>query len=239
MNPGTWSFRTASLVAGVALAVMAVVAGLSTFGAVEALITPGDAVATARDIAAAEPVFRLGIAGLLLVVVLDVVVAAGLYVVLAPVSQTGSLLAAWLRVAYAAVFGIAIGQLVLALGRLEAPDAALHLIEAFDTLWQIGLILFGTHLLLVGGLTYRSGYLPKILGALLAIAGLGYLVDGLGTVLVAGYVPGVAQVTFVGEVVLIFWLLIKGRRIVGEHHALSPSRLRGGDRTGPAVHAGQ
>jgi membrane protein implicated in regulation of membrane protease activity len=45
-----------------------------------------------------------------------------------------------------------------------------------------------------------------------AIAGLGYAVDGLGTVLVAGYSTSVASVTFLGEVVLIVCLLVKGVR---------------------------
>jgi hypothetical protein len=45
------------------------------------------------------------------------------------------------------------------------------------------------------------------------VAGLGYLVDGLGTLLLPGYAAVVAQFTFVGEVALIGWLLIKGRRL--------------------------
>lgn len=197
---------------GISLALMAVVAGLAHFLVIERLVSPGDAERTAAAITAAEPLFRLGIAGLILVVILDVVVAVGLFVLLAPVSRTGSLLAAGFRIAYAAVFLVAISQLVLVLGRLDAPVEALRLIEGFNGLWQIGLVLFAAHLLLVGGLAFRSRFVPRVLGVLLVVAGIGYLVDGLGTVLVPGYAAGVAQFTFVGEVVLIVWLLVAGRR---------------------------
>ena len=54
--------------------------------------------------------------------------------------------------------------------------------------------------------------MPKIFGILLVIAGAGYLVDGFGAVLVQDYAISIGAFTFVGEVALIFWLLISGRR---------------------------
>jgi Domain of unknown function (DUF4386) len=49
----------------------------------------------------------------------------------------------------------------------------------------------------------------KVFGILLVVAGLGYLVDGFGAVLVRDYSMKMGQFTFVGEVGVIFWLLIK------------------------------
>jgi len=72
---------------------------------------------------------------------------------------------------------------------------------------------FGVHLLLLGFLAFRSGYVPRVLGALLALAGLGYLVDSLGAFLSSGYSTEVAVFTGVGELVLMIWLLTKGRNI--------------------------
>ncbi|MBC7593341.1 MAG: hypothetical protein H7288_05285, partial [Kineosporiaceae bacterium] len=54
-----WTPRTASLVAGTALVLLAVLAGFG-FGAIMPLVTPGDAAATARDISAARPLFLAG-----------------------------------------------------------------------------------------------------------------------------------------------------------------------------------
>ena len=42
-------------------------------------------------------------------------------------------------------------------------------ITAFNDIWYVGQFLFGLHLLLIGYLAYRSGYLPRVLGVLLAI----------------------------------------------------------------------
>ncbi len=98
------------------------------------------------------------------------------------------------------------------LGLLGDPNQALRAVDAYDTIWHVGLNLFGVHLLLIGLLAYRSDFMPRIFGVLLVIAGLGYLVDGFGAVLVPGYTLDVTRFTFVGEAALMFWLLIKGSR---------------------------
>jgi hypothetical protein len=121
-------------------------------------------------------------------------------------------MAAWFRAAYAAVYLVAISQLVVALGLLGNPDQALRAVDAYDTVWHVGLNLFGVHLLLIGLLAYRSDFMPKIFGILLVIAGLGYLADGFGAVLLPGYALDISRFTFVGEAALMFWLLIKGSR---------------------------
>jgi len=211
----TWSQRKASLIGGVALFLLAVVAGLANFGAVEALITPGDAARTAQDLSASEPLFRLGIAGLMVVVILDIVVAYALMVVFQPVNRSIAAMAAVFRIAYATVFLVAISQLGSALALLDDPDEALRAIGQFHAIWDAGYALFGIHLLLVGYLVYRSGFAPRIIGVLVVVAGVGYLVDKVGAVLVSGYALEISRFSFVGEAVLIFWLLIKGVRLAG------------------------
>lgn len=213
VNFRAWPPRTASLVAGIALALMAVLAGFGNFGAIVPLVTPGDAERTARDIAESAPLFLAGIASLFVVTILDLIVAGALYALFRPVNPVVSAVAAWTRVVFAAVFMVAIGQLVTAYTLLDQPVAALNSIEAFTTIWVTGLGLFGIHLLLVGYLAYRSGFMARIFGILLAVAGMGYLADAVGTLLVDGFTAVFGQFLFVGEVALIFWLLIRGRRL--------------------------
>ena len=212
MNHDTRSLRTASLTAGLALAVMALLAAFGVFGAVGALVTPGDAAKTAVDIAGSQALFRWGIASLILVAVLDVVVAGALFTLFASVNRSVSLMAAGFRVAYAAVYLVAIIQLVVALGLLGDPAQALRAIDAYNTIWLVGLILFGVRLLLIGYLAYRSGFMAKVFGILLVIAGLGYIADGFVAVLMPGPSISIGQFTFVGEVALMLWLLIRGTR---------------------------
>jgi hypothetical protein len=212
LNQTAWSPRRASLIAGISYLLLSVLAAFGNFGAIKALVTPGDAAKTAKDILGSESLFRVGIACLILAVMLDIVVALALRALFEPVNKSVSTMAAAFRVAYAAVFLVAISQLVGALALLDDASLALHAIDAFTTIFTIGLVLFGVHLMLIGHLVYRSGFAPRILGVLLAIAGLGYLVDGFGVVLVRDY-SAIGQFTFVGEVALVIWLLVKGIRI--------------------------
>jgi Domain of unknown function (DUF4386) len=212
MNLDTLSLRTASLIAGLALALMAALAAFGNFVAIQPLVTPGDAAKTAIDISQSEALFRWGIASLILVAVLDIIVAAALLRLFEPVNRSVSIAAAWFRVAYAAVYLVAIIQLVVALGLLCEPEQALRAIGAYGTIWLVGLILFGVHLLLIGYLAYRSGFMAKVFGILLVIAGLGYIADGFVAVLMPGPSISIGQFTFVGEVALMLWLLIRGTR---------------------------
>ena len=218
------ALRTASLVAGIGLALLTVLAVFGNFVVLQRLITPGDAATTTTDIANSAALFRWGIASLLAVAALDVVVAAALLRLFIPVNPDVSRLAAWFRLAYAGVFVVAVSQLAGVVPAVAIPDQAQRSIDSFKDIWNAGLILFGVHLLLIGYLAHRSGFIPKIIGILLVIAGLGYLVDGFATVLVPGYSLDVARVTFVGEAVLIFWLLIKGRRLTLGRALASASR---------------
>lgn len=113
------SIRSASVIAGVGLLAMSALAGFAKFAALDALVTAGDAARTARDVMASEGLFRLGIAGWFVVVALDVVVAWALFRVFRPVSTAVSMLAAWCRLVYAAVFMVAIAELVGAIAVLS------------------------------------------------------------------------------------------------------------------------
>lgn len=231
-DASTRSIRTAGFVTGLSLMAMTVLAGFGNFVAVEGLVTPGDAGRTADHILAAEGTFRLGILALSLVVVLDVVIAWALMRLFDPVSRSLSRLAAWFRLAYSAVFMVAISQLagipeLLGSGSSSAftPEQveaqALLKVDAFNDIWFAGLILFAAHLVVIGYLAYKSGYVPALLGVLVVISGLGYAFDSVGTMLTESPLE-VSVVTFIGEFLLGVWLLIKGRGMtVGtDHHAL-------------------
>jgi hypothetical protein len=148
-----------------------------------------------------------------------------------PVSRSLSRLAAWFRLAYSAVFLVAISQLAgipdllnsgsNAFTAEQVEAQALLKVDAFNDIWFAGLVLFGAHLVLIGYLAFRSGYVPRALGVLLVVAGLGYAFDSAGRVLSESPLE-VSTVTFVGEFLLCLWLLIRGRRLsVGtDDHAI-------------------
>jgi Domain of unknown function (DUF4386) len=228
----TWSIRTASITAGVALLLMSAVAIFGKVVAVDGLVSEGIAAQTAADIIASEGLFRLGIASLVVVIALDVVVAWALYRVFSPVNKSLSLLAMALRLVYSGVFLVAIGHLLGAV-RLLSNDGYLAVfgadqvnaqamleITAFNDIWYVGQFLFGLHLLLIGYLAYRSGYVPRLLGVLLVISGLGYASDSIGAVLSQGSWTDISSFTFIGEFLLALWLVIRAGHIAASASAL-------------------
>jgi hypothetical protein len=235
-RPAERSIRTASLTAGVGLLLMSVLAAVGYVAIVQRLVTPGDPVATATDIVASQGLFRLGVAMLYAVIVLDVLVAWALLGVFTPVNRNVSRLAAWFRVAYAAVFMVAVGHLAgvpdllsgtgysTAFTPEQLQGQAMVKVEAFHDTYMAGLILFGVHLLVLGYLAYRSGYVPKVIGVLLAVAGVGYIVDSLVTVFTEGTPFTISTVTFLGEFLLALWLLIRRRRLTVP--SLAGTRIR-------------
>lgn len=87
----------------------------------------------------------------------------------------------------------------------------------FETLWTIGLLFFGVHLIVLGSLALKSTYIPKTLGALLSLAALGYMIDGIAKLFMTNYIDYkntfeviVIMPTVIGEFSLTVWLLIKG-----------------------------
>jgi len=191
-----------------------------------ALVVSGDAAATAQRIASAQFLWAAGIAGDLLMHVLDVPVIVILYLLLKPVSQGLALLATCINLVQTAV--LAANKLnllvpVFLLGNgahLQAfTPEQLHAlsylaIKAHGYGFGIGLIFFGIACLVRGWLIHRCGYLPRFLGVLLALAGLCYLVNSfallLAPALADAMFPFILMPALVGELALCLWLIVKG-----------------------------
>jgi hypothetical protein len=214
--------RRAALVAGLSLLLMAVLAGLANFAVLERLVIEGDAAATTSNITEALGSFRLAIIALLLVAVLDVVAAWALWIFFDRVHHAAAVFAAWCRGLYAVILAVAVSHLFAAARLLgdrhrgladpTTQREVLAEIQQFDNIWGISLGLFGIHLMLIGWLALISGFVPRFIGVLVAISGAGYITDSLGRLLVSSHLFEVASVTFVGEVVLMVWLLVFAAR---------------------------
>lgn len=193
------------------------------------LVAPGDATATANNIMAAEGLFRFGIAGDFIMLASDVALALVFFVLFKPVSHALSLLAAFFRLAQAAILGLNLLNLFSALQLLSGAGyltvlgadqlhaQALFYLDAHSTGYSIGLVFFGLSCFVLGYLVVKSGYVPRILGILLLFAAVGYLTDSFAGFLLpnyASYADLFAVVVFVpaiiGELSLCLWLLIKG-----------------------------
>jgi len=68
-------------------------------------------------------------------------------------------------------------------------------------------------MILLGYLVFSSGYIPKIIGVCLIVTGLGYLIDDLKYFFYPNVDTGFLWFTYFGELIFMFWLLLKGSRI--------------------------
>jgi hypothetical protein len=190
------------------------------------LVVSGDAVATANNILAHEFLFRVGFSGELLHLAFDIIVAALLYALLKPVDPMWSLVAAFMRVACAILLAAAsithfvALRLLSAPGYLEAIEPAQRRALALLALglhgegYAISLVFFGFACLSLGYLVFRSTFLPRVIGVLLAVAGVCYLVSSFAHFLApavgAKLFPVLFAPVFVAELSLTLWLLVKG-----------------------------
>jgi hypothetical protein len=191
-------------------------AGISGVGAVSR-----DAAALATNLIAHEPSFRLGFALSLISIACYVAVTALFYQLFRPVSRTLSLLAAFFSIVglaiqtFASVFQLA--PLVL-LGRSPDLNAlpvdqlralALIFLKLYAQAYGIGLVFDGLFLLLIGYLIFKSTFLPRVLGALIALAGLSWLTFLYPPL--ANYLSvGIAVLGGLAELSLLLWLLVVG-----------------------------
>lgn len=216
------SIKKTARIAGLLYLALAV---LSAFGLVyvpSMLIVPGDAAATANNIVTSESLFRLGFMSNLIAFTVNVFVALLLYKLLKPVNKSMASLMVILI-----LIGLAIGMLnelnqfaaLLLLGGADHLTAftadqlqalASLFLDIYEHGFSIAHIFWGLWLFPLGYLVFKSGFLPKVIGVLLIIAGLGYLVDFTLFFLFPDITVTVSEFTFVGEVLLILWLLIKG-----------------------------
>ena len=92
----------------------------------------------------------------------------------------------------------------------QLNSQAILLLESHDYSVFIAQVFWGLWLFPLGYLVIKSGYIPKIIGILVMLSGLGYVMDSFGKFFFSGYDISISQFTFIGELVFIFWLLIKG-----------------------------
>jgi hypothetical protein len=185
------------------------------------LVVSGDAAATANNILAHQPLFRLGLATGLIATACYIAVTALFYDLFKPVSRTLSLLAAFFSLvgcailAFGSIFRFAPlvvlggGQYLsmFQVGQLRA--LALVFLELYGQAVNICLVFFAFYDLLMGYLIFRSTFLPRALGVLMAFAGLGWLTF-LSPPLANYLSPYIQVLGILAELLLMLWLLVMG-----------------------------
>ena len=186
------------------------------------LIVSGSAAGTAANIGAHESLFRLGIVSALIGSVIGILYVLMLYKLLRPVSRdiavlmvvfalTGNPIAMLSELAQLGVLQLLSGADYLSAFTTAQLQSLAYLFGVLHTQGvNISFIFAGLWLLPLGYLVFRSGFLPRILGVLLAIGGLGYLTDVFAGFLFPDSNLKIGLLTGLAEIVFLLWLLVRG-----------------------------
>ena len=178
------------------------------------ILLPGYANATVQNVLQKEFLFRLSMLSSVLAQLVNLVAVFFLYRLLRPVNKTG---------AFLMVFFLSLGVPVALLNELNRgavlyvahnPAIPADRVLLFFHLHELGIktagIFWGLWLLPMGWLVFRSTFLPRWIGVFLIIACFGYLGDSILFYLLPDSGIRPAEFTFIGELMIIFWLLIRG-----------------------------
>lgn len=214
--------RTARI-AGVIYFVFALLAIYGAMYVPSQITVPGDSAATAKNILSKEFLFRSAIACNIIGLTLFIFLVLRLYRLLKPVDENQARLMATL-----VIVGIPIDFIgnVLKMTALKVikgellksfePEAMydLAMIPLRNYGGQLVSLYWGLWLIPLGLLFYKSGFIPRILGVLLVVNGVAYMANIFTFILFPQFHPIVSKflmvLFFVGEIPLIFWLMIKG-----------------------------
>lgn len=215
--------RKISRAAG-ALYLVVVVTGLFSLLYVPSQINvSGDAYATADNIITHSSLFRAGVAAFLLKQVAFLLLPLVLFKLLRSVNQDIAVLMVALAIISVPIALISLvsrlnaldilsGDLGMALAPDQLKSQAMLSLNAYGNGLLVTTLFWGLWLLPFGYLVMRSGFLPKILGFLLVLGGLGYVAQVFGQVLLPdkGFPDSVLLLAAAGEIGTCLWLLVMG-----------------------------
>lgn len=183
------------------------------------LFVSGNAAQTALNVSVNFSSFTGAVIGWIAILLLDIIVSIGIYQYYKDENPKMAKIASALRMAYSIILGIGILQLLRVTA--SAPATAIYnSINMFTKFWGIGLIVFGFHLIALGILfnnEKRKKWVNVTIKTLLITAGIGYIIQYVGILLVANPAAYAALVQpifltsmILGEISYAIWKLAKG-----------------------------
>ncbi len=209
--------RRIAIITGVSLIMMAIVAGFSIGYAYSELYKPEQLEFLKDNILQHKELYQSMLFGILTIIILDLIVSYTLYKYFEDDNKNMSFISGIIRVIYTIIFGIATYYLTKNLSTNELTnEIANSNFQQFQTIWNIGLVVFGFHIILIGFLMKLNMKIPKILWYLTLIAGVSYVLVHLtklgnpNSEMVKNFEMILALPMAIGELGLAIWLLIKG-----------------------------
>ena len=217
---GEGSPRSLARMAGVSQLLEALTATFGQVVVLGRLVVSGNAAATAANILGHERLFWLGFASSVIGVMFHIAWALLLYDLLKPVNRRLSLFAVLVILVGCAIQGLtSVLYLapVLVLGgggslsafTVDQSQALAYLFVRLNSYaFNTYLVFFGLWCVLIGFLIFRATFLPRVLGVLLAISGLGWMIYLVPPLAMRLFIPYIAGASALGEIPLELWLIV-------------------------------
>ena len=219
----SWSPQMLARWIGILLLISLVAGGFGEGFVPSKMMVVGDAGATAHNIVAFPSLFRLGYASYVIEGLCDAALTGLVYLLLRPAGRELALVALLVRIVATAAFAAAESWYFAALPILNGAAAlkafspgelnalALLCLKLYNSGGVVPTLFYGVGWILLGRLIFVSGYLPKWLGIVMALAGLSF-VAGMVIIIVA---PDYSSEFFLfpmllAMLVLALWLLVRG-----------------------------
>ncbi|MEL3973329.1 DUF4386 domain-containing protein [Rossellomorea oryzaecorticis] len=222
--------QKAAIISGAALLIMTI-AAFFLYGYVHSsIVSDGDDIATLKNIQTSGSLFELEILGWIVIILMDLLVSWGFYMFLKPFHQKYASVSGWLRLLYTFMLGTAVSHLIFANKTASealfsesadmAASSVMSSFKSFESVWSMGLIIFGLHLITAGFAAWKSKQIPKLISSLVMAAGFSYTLVHI----MYRFMPQVERLTvvvesilllpmFIGELGFAIWLLVKGRKL--------------------------
>lgn len=218
--------RFVARVGGVLYLIIIVIGALGETVVRGSIVVRGNATATAANLRSMEGLWRLGVAGELVLLTCSIALALILYILLRPVNRDLAQAAIFFNLVTLAIEGVAAVSLAAALFPLSSaaymsaftPEQisalAMLSVRSHTAGFNIALIFFGVECVILGYLIFRAGYMPRAIGVLMQLAGGCYLINCFAFILSpplsSRIVPAILIPCLIGELSLALWLLVKG-----------------------------
>lgn len=190
----------------------------------ERLVVHRDPAATAANILAHETLFRFGFAAHLIILLCALAVLSIFYQLLKRVNKNLALLMVFFNLLSIAIESVSLlghyAPLILLKGTSHLGALNPEQLHALAYLplrvqsvgYDLALVFFGFFCIWIGYLIFKSTFLPRILGVLMAIAGLCYLINSFVHFLAPQHslFPYILLPCFIAELSLCLWLLVVG-----------------------------
>src|SRR4029453_14182164 len=202
------------------------------------LIVKGNATATAANVLAHDTMFRFAIAAGLVGQVIFICLAIALYRLLSDVSKNWARLMVGFVLVFAAVgfvdelnnLGARIlfrgGEFLSVIDKTQLDALGMLFIRLHGQGIMIAEIFWGLWLFPFGLLVFRSGFLPRFIGVWLMINCFGYVILSMTSLFFPDYYNAAfrwAQPVLLGELAIMLWLLIKGKKVPAPPAATAPA----------------